>query len=271
MTTHKSRELLSALVAVLFITLIYLWMNVLLKSVPSASSFYGHSMGIVGFTLMLLTEVLYSLRKRSRLARWGPMSTWLQFHIFTGIVGPYLVLLHSSWKFNGVAGVLTLMTAIIVISGFFGRYIYTSVPRSIDGLALEKEELENQISLVETNLKVLLAEGTGPMPALAYPLESSSADMTSGARLIFGREIHALQQWISRRLAYRRLDPEVRPKAEQLEVLLSRRDALRRQAGSLQAARRLLSIWHTIHIPIGLGLFALAVVHIVAAIYYSGL
>lgn len=65
------------------------------------------------------------------------MSHWLQFHIFTGLVGPYMVLLHTSWKFNGIAGVTTLFTAIIVISGFIGRYIFTRIPRTMDGLEIE--------------------------------------------------------------------------------------------------------------------------------------
>jgi len=90
--------------------------------------------GVIGFVLMLITETLYSLRKRSRKGRWGSMRAWLKFHIFTGLVGPYMVLLHTSWKFNGLAGVTTLFTMIIVISGFIGRYIYTRIPRTLDGI-----------------------------------------------------------------------------------------------------------------------------------------
>ena len=65
------------------------------------------------------------------------MSSWLQIHIFTGLVGPFMVLLHSSWKFNGLAGVTTLLTVIIVVSGFIGRYIFTRIPRTMDGLEIE--------------------------------------------------------------------------------------------------------------------------------------
>jgi cytochrome b561 len=48
-----------------------------------------------------------------------------------------MVLLHSSWKFNGLAGVTTLLTVIIVVSGFIGRYIFTRIPRTMDGLEIE--------------------------------------------------------------------------------------------------------------------------------------
>ncbi len=99
---HAARKrTLLAFLACLVIAASYGGVLLFTQSVPAASGFYGHTIGIVGFVLMLMTETLYSLRKRSRSARWGRMADWLQFHIFTGIVGPFMVFLHSSWKFNG--------------------------------------------------------------------------------------------------------------------------------------------------------------------------
>ncbi len=132
----KGKELWYAFFAALVITAVYATVVLLTGEIPRASGFFGHTLGIFGFILMLMTETLYSLRKRSRSARWGRMKDWLEFHIFTGLVGPYMVLLHTSWKFNGLAGVVTAFTVTIVISGFIGRYIYTRVPRTLDGTEL---------------------------------------------------------------------------------------------------------------------------------------
>jgi hypothetical protein len=176
-----NKELWLAFLTMLLITGVYGFVVVFTRQIPPASDVFGHGMGIVGFVLMLMTEVLYSLRKRSRSVRWGRMSAWLQFHIFTGLVGPYMVLLHSSWKFHGLAGATTLLTVIIVVSGFIGRYIFTRIPRTMDGLEIE---------------------GTLSQEAL-------------------------------------------------------------------KQARRLLALWHTIHIPIGMALFVSAFVHIGAALYYA--
>jgi len=131
------RELLWALFVGILITIVYGAVIFFTREIPAAGELFGHGMGILGFILMLLTETLYSLRKRTRSASWGRMSSWLQFHIFTGLVGPYMVLLHSSWKFNGLAGAVMLLTIIIVVSGFVGRYIYTRIPRTLDGLEIE--------------------------------------------------------------------------------------------------------------------------------------
>lgn len=176
-----NKELWLAFFAMFMVTGLYGLAIVLTRAVPPAGELFGHGIGILGFLLMLMTEILYSLRKRSRSVQWGRMSRWLQFHIFTGLVGPYMVLLHTSWKFNGIAGVSTLLTIIIVLSGFVGRYIFTRIPRTLDGL-----EIEGTLS----------------------------------------------------------------------------QEALRQ-------ARRLLALWHTIHIPIGMAVFVSAFFHIGAALYYA--
>ncbi len=183
---RNTKEIWLALAACLVIGGIYTGVFLLTQRIPPAYEFFGHTLGVLGFILMLMTETLYSLRKRSRLARWGRMADWLQFHIFTGIVGPFMVLLHTSWKFNGLAGVTTVLTGVIVVSGFIGRYIYTRIPRTADGI-----------------------EADAPFSDV--------------------------------------------------------------QKAALANTRRLLALWHTIHIPIGMALFTAAFIHIGAALYYATL
>jgi hypothetical protein len=178
---RNGRELWAAFIAAILITTVYAAVVIFTRQIPPAREIFGLSLGILGFILMLMTEILYSLRKRSHLARWGRMSDWLEFHVFTGLVGPYMVLLHTSWKFNGLAGVITLFTIVIVVSGFIGRYIYTRIPRTVDGV-----------------------------------------------EILSGLSTEAVKQ-----------------------------------------ARRLMSLWHSIHIPLGIVLFVAAFVHIGGAIYFA--
>lgn len=134
-------ELVLALLVILGITVVY-GGYVRAVAVPAAGGLLGHSLGILGFTMMLMTETLYSFRKRAMRRPRGSMRSWLRFHIVTGIVGPYLVVLHSAWTFNGLAGALTAMTVVVVASGFVGRYIYTAVPRTADGVLIEAQDLQ---------------------------------------------------------------------------------------------------------------------------------
>jgi hypothetical protein len=78
---RSNRELWLALITMILITAVYLAVVQSQGGIPEARGFFGHSLGIIGFLLMLMTETLYSLRKRSKTTRWGRMAVWLQFHI----------------------------------------------------------------------------------------------------------------------------------------------------------------------------------------------
>jgi hypothetical protein len=266
---QSSRELWLSFIAIVVITLLYMLVVVMLGAIPGASDLFGHSLGIIGFILMLMAETLYTLRKRSRSAKWGRMSIWLQFHIFTGLVGPYMVLLHTSWKFNGLAGIVMLLTIIIVGSGFLGRYIYTAVPRNVDGIEIEADELERQLRGIDGELQSWLA--TRPELYRSLSNRLSPAVIASGNRLVFGR---AFEEWNARLRWWRassRMDRNARGQAKQFNELLKRERTLRRQLGSIAMTRRMLGLWHAIHIPVGMALFTAAFLHVIAAIYYATL
>jgi hypothetical protein len=268
---RSNRELWLAFIAVLGITTLYLFMMVMVNGVPNARGFFGHMIGVLGFILMLLTETLYTLRKRSHSARWGRMSEWLNFHIFTGIVGPYMVLLHTSWKFNGLAGVTLLLTIIVVVSGFIGRYIYTAVPRTADGVEVEATMIEGLIRDVEFELQGWLKQRPELARSLGPQLATSPQLPRNSMALIVERSFLDWQQRLDWWRTKQRLEPNLRSQLEQMEELVRKRNLLRRQYASLAMARRLLALWHAIHIPIGMALFTAAFIHIGAAIYYATL
>ena len=252
----RNRELILAFLAMALVGGLYAAIT-LTSGAPDAGDAVGHWIGVLGFFLMLSTETLYSLRKRATRRAFGRMSEWLQFHIFTGIVGPFLVLLHSAWSFRGLAGIVTLMMGIVVASGFIGRYIYTAVPRTPEGVLLEADELARLIAEAEGTLKQ--AAGA-PVPGPEAP--------SRGIMLILGRRPGELLAAWRRWRALRRLDPAARQAAERVFRLQARLAELRRQVASLATARRLLATWHTIHIPLGMALFVAAFYHIGAGLYF---
>jgi alkylated DNA nucleotide flippase Atl1 len=180
-----------------------------------------------------------------------------------------MVLLHSSWKFNDLAGVVTLLMIIVVISGFGGRFIYTAVPRTADGVVLDAEQIESQIAGIEAQLQSWLAahpasSGEIPRRIGSHPeARSRGAGQVLSQSFRFGRE--KLAWW----RAIRHMGAREKAQLRQLERLVDQRDRLRRQLGSLASMRKLLSYWHVFHIPIGLGLFFLAFLHAGTAIYFT--
>ena len=129
----RTREIWYALVAIILVTVVYLVAYRQAGTFPAAAGLVGHGIGIFGFVLMVMTESLYSIRKQLTDARWGSIASWLRAHIVTGLVGPYMVLLHTAMRFQGLAGIAMLLTLVTVVSGVVGRYVYTAVPREVEG------------------------------------------------------------------------------------------------------------------------------------------
>jgi hypothetical protein len=129
-SARRGRELWYALAAIVAVTALYAVAYTQAGHFPSASGWVGHGIGITGFVLMLMTATLYSLRKLRADASWGSTAWWLKFHMVTGLVGPYMVLLHTAMRFQGLAGLTMLLTVLVVASGLVGRFLYTRVPRS---------------------------------------------------------------------------------------------------------------------------------------------
>lgn len=124
---RRPTELWLALGTIAAVSAVYL--PVARGGAPAPSGLLGHALGIAGFLLMLFAETGYTWRKNVRREGWGPMRHWLQAHVFAGLVGPYLVLLHTSFRFRGVAGVAALLVLVVVASGVVGRFVYTAVPK----------------------------------------------------------------------------------------------------------------------------------------------
>ena len=93
----------------------------------------GHKLGVVGSSMMVLM-LLYSIRKRvGALRRLGPLGRWLDVHIYLGIFGPLLVVLHSSFKVQGLVALSFWSMVIVASSGVLGRYLYMQIPRTRAG------------------------------------------------------------------------------------------------------------------------------------------
>lgn len=256
-------ELNWSFMAIVFITVIYL-IYMLFIGIPESGSFFGHVLGISGFLLMLATETLYSLRKRAIRRPWGRMQTWLKFHIFTGIVGPYMVFLHAAWSFRGLAGVVILLTGVVVLSGFIGRYIYTSVPRTADGLIVAAETLQARITALEAELQLRLNLHHETVPAPSFLAATAGPSFMGKRPWDFWREIFQLRRTP-------KLSAKDRALASEIEMMERRKLEMQRQIKSIALARRALSLWHKIHIPLGMAMFTAALFHIAAAVYFGTL
>lgn len=96
---------------------------------PEPGHEIGHRLAWVGFAIMLLT-VPFTFRKRvKRLRGVGTIRGWLDFHIFTGLWGPLIIVFHTNLKLGGLVSVAFWSMVICVVSGVAGKYLLTIVSR----------------------------------------------------------------------------------------------------------------------------------------------
>ena len=243
-------------------------------STPSGGHPFGHSLGIIGATLMLMTEIFYSARKRWRFFNVGRLRHWLSFHIFTGIVGPALVLMHTGLEFRGLAGFTMLMTVLVVASGFLGRYIYTAVPRTLAGIEVDRRTLEADAAEKRAALTAWAADKSGRVQELiaretAVQTADEEEELSSWA--IFTRRIEEWQEKRKITAEIKNLDKEEQARLAEIEQMLEQQQRLMRQIKSLKTVRRMMGWWHTFHVPLGLTLFTAMFIHIFASLFYSGI
>ena len=228
---------------------------------------YGLSFGIAGLTLIFVT-LIYVLRKKVKwLSRIGSLKIWLEVHIFCGIVGPALITLHTSFKFNGIISVAYWSMIVVVLSGFVGRYLFVRIPKTIRGAELTAGDLESRAGEIRA---LLAAEGL-PAAQLAE-VEALDAPPRPGlgpfiGSFFFGETRAALR---FRRMG-RRMHSAGIPAGlvKQTVGLASERAALMRRIAFLARTKKLFELWHVLHKPLVYVMLAIAAVHVFVAVYFG--
>ncbi len=190
-----------------------------------AGSPLGGALGVSG-ALLMLGALVYLVIKRVKpikaaVTRHVPMRTLLAWHIYAGLLGSLLVLLHTGHKFESVLGIsLTALTLIVVFSGFVGRYLlrrigddvrrkrgllselYEAYDAASERLRMEPDRHDLMHPLRSTLLRAFLTESTatdapGAMdvgsPVAVARVVSAIADVESA---IEARQ--TLKRWFSR-------------------------------------------------------------------------
>ncbi|MDP1795887.1 MAG: hypothetical protein Q8K78_00320, partial [Planctomycetaceae bacterium] len=123
--------------ASIFGVLLFAWLGFLVHTSPRfAGSGVGAIFGIAGAVLMLV-PLAYPIVKRipfvhARITPYVSLQSWMTVHVYAGILGPLLGIIHTGHKFDSGLGItLTAVMLLVVVSGFIGRYLLTYVSQDI--------------------------------------------------------------------------------------------------------------------------------------------
>lgn len=153
----KERERI--VVSGLVVLMLLLWLGFVLHQSPRfAGSLTGGILGVAAAILMLV-PLAYSAIKRIKPLRDAAkpkvsMRTLLAWHIYAGIVGPILALLHTGHRFESPLGiVMTSFMLTVVLSGFVGRYLMSQISREMRDKRDMLSTMESAYAEVSTRLR----------------------------------------------------------------------------------------------------------------------
>jgi cytochrome c554/c'-like protein len=208
--------------------------------------------GLAAVTLMLFTA-LYSARKRRRALQEhmpGTMMTWLNAHVWLGLVATFAILVHW-WLYpinsRITTGKITLAILIVlIVSGIAWRIVYVSVPRRIPGKVgnLSIKDTRSRREQIDVEIEKTLAGASDELRRLADELlrgKSTVVELDARAATLAVREQAAWQ--------------ELRALAERLERYRGREPKQERY-------HRMLQGWKLLHLPLAVALGAAIAIHV---------
>ncbi|MFI5347211.1 MAG: hypothetical protein ACHQ51_12630 [Elusimicrobiota bacterium] len=232
----------------------------------------GLPYGVIGYFLIIL-NLGYLIRRSYVRWEWmGTLRDWMSMHVFTGIVGCALILLHSAFQPRSPLGSLAFYSLFIVlVTGLVGRYIYAHVPRSVQGQELELDDLRRQL---EERRAALAARGIGLDAAPAGPAPGAGAAAAPGLAAALSAMMEGDRQAArdyARLRAAILADPALAAEAKEILPLARRFVLESRWLVYYQELRDVMAGWRFFHRWFAIVMLIFALGHVLIATRMGGL
>jgi hypothetical protein len=237
----------------------------------------GFYLGVVG-TIMMVVMLTYPLRKRIPFMQgWGALKHWFRIHMILGIVGPTLVLFHSTFHIRSTNAAVALFSMlIVVISGVIGRFVYTEIHYGLYGRRASLEKLQtafsSQADVAKSRLHFAPRVERWVQSFEREAIRTDRSFAMSVWHLLAIRSKRAIIEFLCARELRTLLRSEPRPEfrggAPEAIHLASRYLHEVERVAYFSTYERLFSWWHILHIPLIYLLAASTIFHVISVYMY---
>ena len=219
---------------------------------------FGHFLGIAGTLMILIGVVLYVLAKRyGFLSKQVRLKYILEFHIFLCILGPILIVYHTTFKFGGLVSVAFWSMVAVVLSGVIGRFIYIQIPRTLDGRGLSREEIERK----KQEMTAMLQKRFNPDEDVMRIIRGSDIKSITGSP--DGKKVIVQLKKALAQKDYSKEEKKIIVKTVKEELSLARK-SLR-----LETMQKWLQYWHVFHMPFAIIMLIIVIVHVAVTLIFG--
>jgi len=243
----------------------------------------GYYIGLVGGLLMLIM-LLYPLRKRVKFMKsFGILPSWFRWHMVLGILGPALVMFHTTFIIHSInAGVALICMMLVSGSGIFGRFFYTKIHNGLYGRQLSlkgmREEMDKTGSF-DRSFMVFAPDivnrigkfcvradatkgGFGEFAAIGFEAASLTKSLTKELHHVMYTQAHE-KNWDTGPI---KKDVDALYAEHSLHIRNSIRVA--RDTAQFRTYERLFSLWHIFHIPLVYMMVFSGIYHVISVHMY---
>jgi len=180
----RERIVLTSVLALLLVS----WLGFLVHSSPRfAGSGLGAVFGIAAAVLMLF-PLAYPIIKRipainRRVTKHISMETLMIIHVYAGIFGPVLAIIHTGHKYQSWLGItLTFVMLLVVVSGYAVRYLLTYVNQEVKDKLILLQTARGDLDHAWGVLENLPPEQSAPprAPFLQAAMANLGIDLSPG-------------------------------------------------------------------------------------------
>jgi len=218
------------------------------------SGVMGQGLGILGTFLITFGVAIYIARKRyGFLAKLIRLKYLLEFHIFLCILGPILIVFHTTFKFGGIISIAFWSMVAVVLSGVIGRYIYIQIPRSIEGRELSIQDIHDKRNGYEKEFR----NNHSLSEEIVTLILSNNQEHKWGLKTYFlnRSKIGVLKKSL-RNSSLSSIECKGIIKMAREEM------ALASKIGRLQQMQKLFKYWHVIHMPFAIIMLVIVLIHV---------
>jgi hypothetical protein len=264
------RWLKGALLLCAVAAFVYLWHEPPLK--PYGGTWLGYTLGTIG-AVLILWLLWYGVRKRRYHSTSATVQGWLSAHVYLGTALVVVATLHTGfelgWNVHTLAYVLMLA---VVASGFYGVYVYLTIPRAITANlgADTLDALVLQLGDVDRKLRAAALSLPDDLMALVNRAVEGTRLGGSVGRIVSGRDpscptAAAVREWPERA---KRLTGDSARAAKEVYGLLLQKNAVLERARRDLVYRARIEWWLYLHVPLAIALLAALVAHVVSVFVY---
>ncbi len=242
----------------------------------NGGSWYGYTMGTIGFGLILWLTML-GVRKRAMTpGRWS-LKAWTSAHVYLGLSLIVIATLHTGfqlgWNVHTLAWALMML---VILSGLFGIYVYATLPKALSANRYDEEGAITEKVMIEQmkQLDRQIHDAAQPLDPEAAAIVERSLEQNVFAGSFLQRVRNRYPNDLTRvaMTELRRLR-NFRPRTDEdpfarVETLLTKKEALLAKLRRHLQLKSWLQVWLYVHVPATFALIAALSAHVFSVFFY---